>query len=258
MRNRTKEFSKQIQELEFVEDRLKLLHDTYSDCKAVILAPGPSLNDYENLKEDLESRDDLVVLSIKQAYDKVGSVTDFHIVNTYNFDKYNGYDYESLDSIIFYGLSESYAQDQLEKIQVKPSPCDIYVMVKNPPYISYEESIHKSGNFDLFRLLKKHNRTQWGTSILYEQAIPMALLLGCKDITTIGWDLTTGVHSYKDDEVGFTPNKEEIEKTNDSIETTKELHEWFEREEIDFKIISDENKAYDKIKRIKSINDIKV
>ena len=256
MRNRTKEFSKQIQELEFVEDRLKLLHDTYSDCKAVILQ-GPSLNDYENLREDLESRDDLVVLSIKQAYDKV-SVTDFHIVNTYNFDKYNGYDYESLDSIIFYGLSESYAQDQLDKIQVKPSPCDIYVMVKNPPYISYEESIHKSGNFDLFRLLKKHNRTQWGTSILYEQAIPMALLLGCKDITTIGWDLTTGVHSYKDDEVGFTPNKEEIEKTNDSIETTKELHEWFEREEIDFKIISDENKAYDKIKRIKSINDIKV
>jgi len=86
----------------------------------------------------------------------------------------------------------------------------------------------------------------------------MALLLGCKDITTIGWDLTTGVHSYKDDEVGFTPNKEEIEKTNDSIVTTKELHEWFEKEGIDFKIISDENKAYDKIKRIKSINDIKV
>ena len=83
MRNRTKEFSKQIQELEFVEDRLKLLHDTYSDCKAVILAPGPSLNDYENLREDLESRDDLVVLSIKQAYDKVGSVTDFHIVHLY-------------------------------------------------------------------------------------------------------------------------------------------------------------------------------
>ena len=71
MRKRTKKLVKQIRELEYVEDRLKLLHDTYSDCKAVILAPGPSLNDYENLKEDLESRDDLVVLSIKQAYDTV-------------------------------------------------------------------------------------------------------------------------------------------------------------------------------------------
>ena len=51
MRKRTKKLVKQIRELEYVEDRLKLLHDTYSDCKAVILAPGPSLNDYENLKE---------------------------------------------------------------------------------------------------------------------------------------------------------------------------------------------------------------
>jgi hypothetical protein len=108
MRNRTKELSNKIQELEYVEDRLELLHDTYSDCKAVILAPGPSLNDYKNLREELESRADLVVLSIKQAYDKVGSATDFHIVNTYNFDKYNGYDYESLDSIIFYGVHQYY------------------------------------------------------------------------------------------------------------------------------------------------------
>ena len=257
MQKRTKKLVKQIRELEYVEDRLKLLHDTYSDCKAVILAPGPSLNDYENLKKDLESRDDLVVLSVKQAYDKVGSLTDFHIVNTYNFDKYNGYDYESLDSIIFYGLSESFANDQMEKILIKPHPCDLYVLVKNPPYITYDECIHKSANFDLFNLLKDENRTQWGTSILYEQAIPMALLLGCKDITTIGWDLTTGVHSYKDDEVDFTPNKEETEKTNDSIETTEQLHEWLEKQNIDFKIISDINSASDKIKRIKSINEIR-
>ena len=257
MRKRTKKLVKQIRELEYVEDRLKLLHDTYSDCKAVILAPGPSLNDYENLKKDLESRDDLVVLSVKQAYDKVGGLTDFHIVNTYNFDKYNGYDYESLDSIIFYGLSESFANDQMEKILIKPHPCDLYVLVKNPPYITYDECIHKSANFDLFNLLKDENRTQWGTSILYEQAIPMALLLGCKDITTIGQDLTTGVHSYKDDEVDFTPNKEETEKTNDSIETTEQLHEWLEKQNIDFKIISDINSASDKIKRIKSINEIR-
>lgn len=43
MRNRTKELSNKIQELEYVEDRLELLHDTYSDCKAVILAPAQVL-----------------------------------------------------------------------------------------------------------------------------------------------------------------------------------------------------------------------
>ena len=195
-------------------------------------------------------------MSIKQAYDKVGSATDFHIVNTYNFDKYNGYDYESLDSIIFYGLSESYAQAQLEKIQIKPSPCDIYVLVKNPPYLEYDECIHKSQNFDLLKLLKKENRSHWGTSILYER-FQCTLLLGCKDITTIGWDLSTGKHSYKDDEVGFKPNEAETERTNDSIESTKALHEWFVKENVDFKIISETNPAYDKIKRIKSINEIR-
>ena len=86
----------------------------------------------------------------------------------------------------------------------------------------------------------------------------MALLLGCKDITTIGWDLTTGVHSYKDDEVEFKPNKDnvDIERTDDSIKTTKELSEWFEKENINFRIISDVNSASDKIKRVKSINEI--
>ena len=50
---------------------------------------------------------------------------------------------------------------------------------------------------------------------------------------------------------------EETEKTNDSIETTEQLHEWLEKQNIDFKIISDINSASDKIKRIKSINEIR-
>ena len=61
------------------------------------------------------------------------------------------------------------ANEQMEKILVKPSLCDLFVMVKNPPYIEYSDCIHKSANFDLFNLLKDENRSQWGTSILYEQ-----------------------------------------------------------------------------------------
>ena len=255
MNSQTKQLKQDILKLETVEERLQFLKNKFKDKKAVILAPGPTLKTH-NL-DILKDREDIIILSIKQAYDATKGQTDFHIVNTYNFDKYNGYDYESLDSIIFYGLSESYAQAQLEKIQIKPSPCDIYVLVKNPPYLEYDECIHKSQNFDLLKLLKKENRSHWGTSILYEQAIPMALLLGCKDITTIGWDLSTGKHSYKDNEVGFKPNEAETERTNDSIESTKALHEWFVKENVDFKIISETNPAYDKIKRIKSINEIR-
>ena len=117
--------------------------------------------------------------------------------------------------------------------------------------------MHKSKDFDLLKLLKDENRSHWGTSILYEQAIPMALLLGCKDITTIGWDLSTGKHSYEDSEVGFKVNEAETDRTNDSVESTKELYEWFKKENINFKILSNTNPAYDKIKRINSINEIR-
>ena len=49
----------------------------------------------------------------------------------------------------------------------------------------------------------------------------------------------------------------DIERTDDSIKTTKELSEWFEKENINFRIISDINSASEKIKRIKSINEIR-
>ena len=106
MNSRTKLLKEKVIQKETIEERIELLKDKYSDCKAVILAPGPSLNDYDLSK--LYNRDDIVLLSIKQAQDNVKGQSDFHIVNTYNFDKYNGYDYDNLDCIIFYGLSESF------------------------------------------------------------------------------------------------------------------------------------------------------
>jgi len=248
MNTLTKSLKQEILLKESIQERLEILKDKFADKKAVILAPGPSLNEYD--LSVLDNRDDIVILSIKQAYDKIKGQSDFHVVNTYNFDKYNGYDYEHLDSIIFYGLSQSFVKEQMEKLAIKPHPVDIWVPVINPPSISYQDTIHKSADFDKFFMLQKDTKTTWGTSILYEQAIPMAFLLGCKEIITIGWDLGTGKHSYDDNSVTFKVNSPEEQMTQDSIDTTPQLYDWLTDKGFTLKICSSTNPADKRFERI--------
>lgn len=247
MNSKTASLKQDLLTLETVEERLAKLKNSFKDRKAVILAPGPSLNEYD--LSCLYDRDDLVIFSVKQAYDKVREQTDFHILNTYNFDKYNGYDYANLNCIIFYGLSQSFIQAQLEKLAIKPHPVDLWVPVVNPPTISYEECIHKSADFDKFFLLGNETKTWWGTSILYEQAIPLALHIGCTELFTVGWDLGTGAHSYSVHEVNYKVNDAEVERTQDSINTTSELYDWFNLHNLSLQICSDTNPADSRFKR---------
>ena len=254
MNSKTKQLKEKILSFETVEERLNHLKGTFKGKKAVILAPGPTLT--KNNLSSLFNREDIVILAIKQAYDQIKGQADFHIVNTYNFDKYNGYEYEHLNTIIFYGLSKSYIPQQMEKLAIKPHPCDIWVPVMNPPYITYDQCIHKAGDWDKMLVLQNEPHTWWGTSILFEQAIPMALLIGCTEIYTIGWDMTTGQHSYKHDKVGFTPMSGEEEKTLDSIKGTTSLYDWCEKQSIKINILSDINSADQRFTRLKSIEKI--
>ena len=248
MNSLTKELKNKIIKLESIEERLSYLKDKFKDKKAVILAPGPSINDYD--LSNLYNRDDLVILSIKQAQDKIKGQSDFHIVNTYNFDKYNGYDYGNLDCIIFYGLSQSYIEAQMEKLAIKPHPVDIWVPVVNPPTINYNDCIHKSADYNKLLMLSSEPQTWWGTSIMYEQAIPMALLVGCKEIVTIGWDLSTGVHSYDKDKVNFKVDEAQIQYTKDSVKSTPALYDWLSSNNINLKICSKYNTADERFQRI--------
>lgn len=247
---------KEVREKETVQERLDELRNKFKDKHAVIIAPGPSLKEHSNLEDKLRDREDLVVISIKQAYDKVRTLPGFHVVNTYNFDKVNGYDYYDLDNVlIFYGLSQSYVREQMEKLQMKPHPVDIWVPVLNPPTVSYEQCMHRSGDYSKMLMLSKEPATWWGTSILYEQAIPLALLIGCNKITTIGWDLTTGEHFYSADEVTFKPNAAEVERTAEAIETTGELYKFLKSQDVELRICSTVNQADIIIPRIE-INDL--
>ena len=261
MLNKTKELKREINKLDSVEERLNILKDEYVGKTACILAPGPSLKEHDKDKlKSILKRDDIVVFSIKQAYHWSEDETDFHIMNTWNFDKEKGYDYIDNSAIVFYGLTKAYIPQQLDKILVKPSVCDIWIPISTPPYHNEQDSIQSTKDYDLFFQLRQDLEMRWGKSILYEQAIPLALYTGCKDIFTVGWDLGNPSlgenqgHSYSYSD--FQPMKSDVKDIVEVIESTPELYDWFKKHDIRFRILSDTNPADDRFERIKDLESI--
>ena len=98
MINKTFHLKNQILQLEESEDRLKVLKDQYKGETAYIVAAGPSLKNYstEYLKEFME---DKLCLPIKQSYNFLKEVADFHLLNFCNL-------YFTIKSLIFIGYRE--------------------------------------------------------------------------------------------------------------------------------------------------------
>ena len=237
------------------------LKNKYTDKTAVIVAPGPSLKNYDKdkLKETL-GRDDIVVFSIKQAYWWSEEHTDYHIMNPWNFDKHKGYDYVDEDTIVFYGLAKSYIREHMEKIECKPSVCDFWIPITNPPFVNETQTIQATRNYDAFWELGTDLSMLWGKSIIYEQAIPLALHLGCTEFVTIGWDIgnpklgTNQGHAYSYDVMKPIPS--DTADIQEAIDSTKELYDWFINNNINFRILSDTNPADSRFERIETLEQI--
>ena len=80
MKLQTIDLQKQIQSLQYVDDRLALLKDQYKNETAYIIAAGPSLNNYSinQLKNALK---DKLVFCIKQPYYNLKDICDFLFLN---------------------------------------------------------------------------------------------------------------------------------------------------------------------------------
>ena len=84
MNSKTRQYKSTLLEYDSIEERLSYLRDKYVGKTAVIITPGPSLNDHdlERMREIFKTREDLVILPVKQAYDVCLDTSDFHILNT--------------------------------------------------------------------------------------------------------------------------------------------------------------------------------
>lgn len=252
----TRKYKKQMQELESCEERINLLKGSYKDKTVVIVATGPTLKlqDKEELKKVL-SREDIVVFAIKQALDWTEETTDFHITSTWQVDMKKGFDYVDEDTIIFYSFTKAYVEAQMEKVMYKPSPLDFWIPISTPPWHFESDCMHYTGDFELFYEFGKNYEMRWGNGIMYEQAIPLGLYMGCKEFVTIGYDIADlQSHAFDDSKMKLPPKNDKM--TQDYLRTTTQLYDWFQKEGVNFRILSDVNPSDERFERIKTIGEI--
>tara|TARA_B100000282_G_scaffold296866_1_gene280624 strand:+ start:76 stop:1821 length:1746 start_codon:yes stop_codon:yes gene_type:complete len=253
-KNKTQKLKKQIQNISF-QEKINLLKDSYKGKECYILGCGPSINDYDEhkLSKFLENK---LVLSVKQAYERFKEVTDFHFFNCSNLPKRENYPfnppYRYSDKTI--SISSSNYDEYLRWPHTQIS--DLFFKIPIRTEIN-NEFLVRTGKIDDY-LLDKQLTRPCGPGIMYETVLFMAIHLGVKSITCIGWDLTndkvnetTYEHFY-----GSTENllnrgdilDWEIEETKNF---SKSMFYWLKRNGINLRLASSKSKLYKGIPRIK-------
>lgn len=246
-------------------DRVKYLKDQYKGETAYILASGPSFGDIpqELLQEKLK---DKLVISIKQTFNEVPNLVDYHLLNFCNLTKY---EYPNLNTIVGWTIWDNNQPNVIVQNFPIDFILDTFKLNNGAPNI--ENSI--AFNLDQIDLLDMNTNLSrpWGPGTMYEIAMPLALYLGCNKIITIGWDLFgSSINRYKDNKESLTQphcydNNSLVFKETDTaitkkeiigtINSTKSLYEWLQSKNVDLEIVDPKgnNPAYEKIKRIKTI-----
>ena len=165
------------------------------------------------------------------------------------------------NTIIFFGLAKSFLQEHLN--EASKHPLDLWVPISNPPFTNRHQTTCATRNFDNLKSLSRTTELIWGPGMMTEMGLSTAVHLGCKKIVTIGWDLGNPNEKWGSYQ-HYTPNVEykklydrtDIAKPMDGeleegIAATKEMHEWFVKEGIEFNIVSDINPSDSRIKRLK-------
>ena len=269
MLNRTRGIRQQMLSLEDSKDRLQLLKNKYEGETAYIVATGPSLRNHKSEKM-IEYLSDKFVIGIKQAYDVLGDVIDVHMMN---FCNCKFYDYMDNNSTIVSWIVAM--QDQPNYIIQNNMRCD-FMMPLTRNHAGHENTLASKRDFHNMLISKSFERP-WGSGIMYEGALPMAIHCGSKRIVTLGWD----IGDLKEDDEGksfikydhFYAHGEDMQKTEYDgvnvqklgvggssgmsfdetkmvVDSTEDLHYFLESIDVDLNICSDRNPAFNKIKRI--------
>lgn len=261
MHKNTIELKNNILQYEDIPDRLKSLENSYKDETCYIVSAGPSLKNYstEYLKEKLK---DKLVISVKQSFNILKEIVDFHVLNFTNFQPY---DYRGTDNIVIWEVFEQFHPEMILKNNLK---CELMLPVIGNRESDIVKRINESQagmlNFDDFTLDKTINR-MYGPGIMYETVIHLALYLGVKKIVTLGWDIgdiskfkgdkyedVWQDHFYEDtsDKMAYAPTPMNFHEVNTVVNSTEYLNKWLLSKGVELNIISDRNPAHKSIPRI--------
>ena len=258
----TNDVIKKISQYENISDRLEVLRDIYKGETCYIVSAGPSLKDIE-IDELRNKLKDKLVIYIKQSFNLLKGIADFHVLNFTNFEPY---DYSnSEDTIVTWEVFEQYHPQMILDNNFK---CELMLPVVGNHESDLVKRINESQagleSFDDWTLDKTINR-MYGPGIMYEVVIHLALHLGVKEIITLGWDIgdvskfkqdnlyedVWQDHYYEgSDNIKYAKTPMNYHEVNTVVKSVKYLSEWLKTKGVDFKIISDRNPAHKSIERI--------
>ncbi len=248
------------------EDKIKLLEGKYAGETAYLLACGPSLSEYTAL-ELHELLSDKLVICVKQALDYVEGITDYLLLNTWNFRRYDLADPKPI-VIKEHGPTDPpvFMDSDIELVVPRPSGRD--------------QQLALSRKFDDYTFDRQIERP-WGPGVLYEIGFYLALHMGVKSMVTLGWDVgvrnspqmphfydTTSPETAKiikaaraiEDmgernrmlhEAGVVYNRPRIipEEVDDCAAVSGDWYDWLTAKGVDLKIVSTQSLASDRIPR---------
>ena len=237
-----------------LQEQINALANSYKGEDCYILNCGPSLNDYDQdrLKHFLK---DKLVFTVKQAQDLYSEVSDFHFFNCSNLPKRESIfepHYKVSKKCITVASSNYPESTRWPSNQLT----DIFFKVPIRTEIN-NEFLVRTGKINDF-LLNNNLTRPCGPGIMYETVLFMAIHLGVKSITCIGWDLTkdkvnenTYNHFY-----GSTSdlvNRGDILdwEIKETREFSKNFYEWCIENGIKLNLAPNRSSLYEDIPRIK-------
>ena len=254
MLEKTRELRREFRRIVSYSDKLEALEGAYAGKDCFLLAPGPSLGHVQEQElRDKASGQNIVVMSVKQAYTPYKDITDFHFINDCNLPMINGYaGYRygiKSGSIVI--ASSGYPEPHAKTRFAEGQQWDVFCRVLDP--LVYPESnlgrLCENNNFD-DGLFDKRVERPCGPSITLETVIYMAMHVGVKEIYAIGWDSgdKVGEHFYKS-KTHLTSNRnfeyEMVQKGSGP------LYNWLKKNGVDLHLVSGVSALSDEIPRIK-------
>jgi len=219
---------------------LKELENSKTGQDCYILACGPSLNKYDN-KETRQKLKNNLVFSVKQAYDRFQEETDFHFWNCSNLPS----DYANIPYRYVEHKPEAVIASSNYPIGHRWNPeqrCDVFFRVPLLEEIGGKENtLVVKRNYDDFLISKTCTGRCTGPGIMLETVFYMAIHIGVKSITTIGWDLDAhGSHFYneKDKELMYNRGCEIPWDMESNAKAVPSIKEWIESKGIELNILS--------------------
>jgi hypothetical protein len=173
----TRELAEEVRSSRTLPGQMEALRGRYSGLPCVVVTCGPSLSAVpSNLLA--EGLDGVLTISVKQAVDIVGAVTDFHCFNSFNVRRWAPV---GSDTVRCFVREPTGRVPQL-------NPWDIcFEMVDGRGDLA--RSLAASQDFDAYQL-KRTVLRPFGPGIMYELVFYLAVHLGVSEVVTVGWDIS--------------------------------------------------------------------